>query len=96
MTWHTDCYILVYHERMALNAKNQREWADQQKREMDQAREQQRQEDRAYAAQTDAITRMRGMLEDENTQKRMQAYKELQDTNKRLAMEKRQREEAWR
>ena len=35
-------------------------------------------------------------MEDENTQKRMQAYKELQDTNKRLAMEKRQREEAWR
>jgi len=36
------------------------------------------------------------MLEDENTQKRMQAYKDLQDTNKRLAMEKRQREESWR
>ena len=26
----------------------------------------------------------------------MQAYKELQETNKRMAMEKRQREEAWR
>ena len=41
------------------------------------------------------ITRMRGMLEDENTMKRQQALKELQAYNKRLALEKRQREESW-
>ena len=92
----TDRCLLVYHDRMALNAKNLKDWSDQKTREMNQERDQQAREDAAYAAQTDAITRMRGMLEDENTQKRMQHYKEMQATNKRLAMEKRQREEAWK
>jgi hypothetical protein len=39
---------------------------------------------------------MRGLLEDENTQKRQQALKELQAYNKKLALEKKMREEAWR
>ena len=55
-----------------------------------------RQEDRAYAEQTEALTRMRGMLEDENTAKRNQALKEMQAYNKMLALQKKQREEAWR
>lgn len=53
-----------------LNAKNQRDWADQQCREMAAAKAAAQEEERAYAAQTDAITRMRGMLEDEATQKK--------------------------
>jgi hypothetical protein len=36
------------------------------------------------------------MLEDENTAKRNQALKELQAYNKMLALQKKQREEAWR
>ena len=50
---------------MRLNAQNQKDWADQQRREMAAAKAAQAEEDAAYAAQTDAITRMRGMLEDE-------------------------------
>lgn len=53
-------------------------------------------DERAYAEQTEAITRMRGLLEDENEQKRQQALKEMQAYNKRLALEKKMREEAWR
>lgn len=36
------------------------------------------------------------MLEDENNQKRAKMMKELQEENKRLAKEKRDRENAWR
>jgi hypothetical protein len=42
------------------------------------------------------LTRMRGMLEDENTDKRARMMKELQEENKRLAKEKRDRESSWR
>jgi hypothetical protein len=46
--------------------------------------------------QEEAILRMRGMLEDENNMKRAQYQREIRDENKRLAREKRDREEAWR
>ena len=39
---------------------------------------------------------MRGMLEDENTQKRANMMKQMQDENKRLAREKADREKNWR
>ena len=39
---------------------------------------------------------MRGMLEDENNQKRATMMKELQEENKRLAKEKRDRENQWK
>jgi RIB43A len=42
------------------------------------------------------LNRMRGMLEDENSEKRARMMKELQEENKRLAKEKRDRENAWR
>ena len=51
---------------------------------------------RAYAEQTLAMNRMRGMLEDEMTEKRQQKLKEMQLENKRLALEKKQREHKWR
>ena len=50
---------------------------------------------RAYADQTLAMNRMRGMLEDEMTEKRNQKLKEMQLENKRLALEKKQREQRW-
>ena len=81
---------------MMVNAQNQKDWADQQVREKKQAAFQDKCEEDAYAQQTEAITRMRGLLEDENTQKRKQAMKELQAYNKKLALEKKMREEAWR
>ena len=51
--------------------------------------------DRAYADQTLAMNRMRGMLEDEMNQKRAEKLKQMQQENKRLALEKRQRENKW-
>ena len=51
---------------------------------------------RAYDEQTLALNRMRGMMEDEMTQKRANMMKELQEENKRLAREKRDRENSWR
>ena len=42
------------------------------------------------------MNRMRGMLEDEMTEKRNQKLKEMQLENKRLALEKKQRELRWR
>ena len=50
---------------MKRNAQNQRDWADQQRRENMAAAEAQREEEKAWANQEDAILRMRGMLEDE-------------------------------
>jgi hypothetical protein len=51
---------------------------------------------RAYAEQTLTMNRMRGMLEDEMTQKRAEKLKQMQEENKRLALEKKQREQKWR
>ena len=39
---------------------------------------------------------MRGMLEDEMAAKRAAKLKEIQEENKRLALEKKRREEHWR
>jgi hypothetical protein len=50
---------------------------------------------RAYAEQTLALNRMRGMLEDEMSAKRAAKLKEIQAENKRLALEKKQRELKW-
>ncbi len=50
---------------------------------------------RAYADQTLALNRMRGMLEDEMSAKRAATLKEIQAENKRLALEKKQRELKW-
>lgn len=51
---------------------------------------------RTYAEQTLALNRMRGMMEDEMAAKRAAKMKEIQEENRRLAKEKRDRENAWR
>ena len=38
---------------------------------------------------------MRGMLEDENAQRKAAYAKQMQQENKQMAIQKRQREEAW-
>ena len=70
---------------MALNAKNQRDWATQQVRENMAAAEAQREEEKAWANQEDAILRMRGMLEDEQNQRKADYAKQIQMENKRMA-----------
>ena len=77
--------FIVFHKRKAEDAATQKNWADSQKREMNEERSRQAAEDSNYAAQTDAITRMRGLLEDEATAKKANAMKEMQAMNKRLA-----------
>ena len=81
---------------MKRNAQNQRDWATQQVREKNQTKAQEKLDEQMYAQQTEAITRMRGMLEDEATQKKTQMMKEMQEENKRLALEKKRREQGWR
>ena len=39
---------------------------------------------------------MRGMLEDEATQKKNQMMKEMQEENKRLALQKKRNEQGWK
>ena len=81
---------------MKRNAQNQRDWATQQVREKNQAKAQEKHDDMMYAQQTEAITRMRGMLEDEATQKKAQMMKEMQEENKRLALQKKRNEQSWK
>lgn len=86
---------LRYHERIAIQAQQQKEWCEQQKREHEHQASMDRAEEQAYAEQTAAITRMRGMLEDEATAKKAAMMKAVQEENLRLAQAKRDRERAW-
>lgn len=52
--------------------------------------------DRQYDEETKAINWMRGMLEDENNEKRKAMMKAMQEENQRLALEKKMREEQER
>jgi len=81
---------------MKKNADLQKEWADQQMRERRAAAENERCENMAYAHQEEAILRMRGMLEDECNARKAAYAAAIRDENKRLAREKREREERWR
>ncbi|CDW72971.1 UNKNOWN [Stylonychia lemnae] len=85
-----------YAERMKENADRQRQFIEEQKREKGYLTHMEKEEDRGYAEQTDNLNRMRGMLEDEMSSKRAQMMKDLQEENKRLAREKRDRENQWR
>ena len=60
-------------------------WCEEKKQEEKETRNNEAREDADYAKQTDAITRFRGLCEDENTQKRLEANKALQLENKKLA-----------
>lgn len=74
----------------------QKDWIKQQKREHQWIAENEARENKEYADQTDAVTRMRGMLEDDMTMKKKNQLRELQDYNQRLADEKRKRENNWK
>jgi hypothetical protein len=86
---------LDFHARKLDDAATQKTWVQTQKREMAEENARNKQEEADYAAQTDAITRMRGMLEDEATLKKKQMMKDMQAENRRLAQEKRDRESNW-
>lgn len=81
---------------MMKNAQNQRDWADQQMRERRQRQAEEQEEEKNYAQQEEAILRMRGMLEDEGNQRVADYHRAIVEENKRMAREKREREEAWK
>ena len=64
--------IIDYRSRVQGNASLQKEWIKEQKREHQWEAENLKAEESAYAAQTEAITRARGMMEDDMTMKKQQ------------------------
>ena len=87
---------LKYQDRMKWQKQMQIESIKEQLREKRLKEQQDKQEEDDWAEQTDMITRMRGMLEDENDSKRAQKEKEIQQENIRLSLMKKQKEEADR
>lgn len=81
---------------MGQNARIQKQWVAEQTSEKEAIANCLKNEEAQYAAQTDNITRMRGMLEDEMTMRKKQQLAELQAYNKQLAQDKRNREKAWK
>ena len=86
----------LQNERLALQAQQQREWIAQQKREHEQQAAADHNERCDYAMQTDANTRMRGMLHDNQTAGTFARMKAVQEENKRMAQQKRDRETQWK
>jgi len=88
---------LLWADRVAYQAAQQRRWLDEQINDKKMRKQQERQEDNDYATQTDAITRMRSMLEDDTTNRTSNyATVDLRQANAKLAQEKRDREQTWR
>ena len=87
---------LKFQERMQWQKEMQTEAIKEQLREKRLREQMEKQEEDDWAEQTDMITRMRGMLEDENNNKRTNKEKEIQEENVRLAIMKKQKEEAER
>lgn len=59
--------FLDYRTRIDTNNQMQKEWIREQKRELSYHNQREAQEESEYATQTDNITRMRGMMEDDAT-----------------------------
>ena len=87
---------LLYQQRLAYQAAQQKVWIEQQTQEHNDRVQAEIDEERAYADQTAVITRMRGMLQDESSDKKSAQLKALQEENKRIAQQKRDREAAWK
>ena len=85
---------LDYQKRMLWQKEMQKEAIKEQLREKKLKEMREKEEEDDWANQTDMITRMRGMLEDENNDKRFNKEKELQEENIRLALMKKQKEAA--
>ncbi len=65
-----DWFRLDYRERQQQFASVQKQWIKEQVREHQTQDRFNKDEDQNYADQTHAITRMRGMLEDDNTMRK--------------------------
>jgi len=78
------------------NSSLQKEWIKEQKREHQWDAENLKSEESAYAAQTDVITRARGMMEDDMSMKKQQQLLEMKEYNQMLAQQKKDRETQWK
>ena len=87
---------LKYQDRMKWQKEAQLEAIKEQLREKKLKAMQEKQEEDDWAEQTNMITRMRGMLEDENNDKRTNKEKEIMEENQRLSLMKKQNEEKER
>lgn len=63
---------LNYRQRIQTNASLQKEWIKEQKREHQWEDENVKREESEYATQTEALTRARGMMEDDSTLRKNQ------------------------
>lgn len=63
---------LNYRTRINTNNQMQKEWIKEQQRELSYHQQRERQEESEYATQTENITRMRGMMEDDATLRKQQ------------------------
>jgi len=73
--------ITAFRNRKQQDASIQKEWIKEQKREHQWINDNEKREEKEYAEQTENLTRMRGMLEDEMTMKKKQQLKELKEYN---------------
>ena len=64
------CFLIAHRERVNENSSIQKNWIKEQKRERQWINDNETREANEYAEQTDNLTRMRGMLEDEMTMKK--------------------------
>jgi hypothetical protein len=83
---------LEFQDRFKLQQLQQKAWVEQQKYERQVKTEEEMNEERKYAEQTLSINRMRAMLEAEHEQKRKDMNKMMMEYNKKLAMQKKDRE----
>ena len=67
---HKSYFSIDYRNRINLNNSVQKEWVHQQVSEKESIKQSLTDEEAMYAQQTEAITRMRGLLEDEMTDKK--------------------------
>jgi hypothetical protein len=72
---------LAYRSRQQTHQSIQKEWVKEQTREHELNNDNDNNEESEYANQTDNMTRMRGMLEDDMTAKKNQQLKDLQAYN---------------
>lgn len=79
-------------ERKRAMQETQRKWIEEQKRQNEERKRQEQDEERQYAHQTMQITRMRGLLEDELSQKQRMMQESTRDENLLLARQKKERE----
>lgn len=83
---------LEFQDRVKLQQLQQKTWYEQQLFEKNEQENFEKENERLYAEQTLAINRMRGMLESEHDRKRKEMNVMMKEYNKKLAMQKKDRE----